>query len=159
MKLKPQTAIMIALSVFIIGIFTANAFGLWTALESKVPEKLTEVEFSGEYDPEGIRGSFTFSEISSYYHIPIDDLADAFGVDRAAAADFKCKDLETIYAESEQEIGTGSVKLFVAFYLGLPYEPTEDTWLPKSAADILTAKEAMADEEREYVADHTIFDK
>ena len=157
MKLKPQTAVLTALSIFIIGIFSANAYGLWSVEEDKVPDKLTEAEFASEYDPAGIRGSFTFSEISSYYSIPLEDIAAAFGVEQSAAADFKCKDLETIYAESESEIGTGSVKLFVAYYLGLPYEPTEDTWLPQSAADILTANGGMTDAEREYVAGHTIF--
>ena len=157
MKLKPQTAIFITLSIFILGIFTANAYGLWSVEESKVPEKLTEAEFLGEYDPEGIRGSFTFSEISSYYRLPVEELAAAFGVDSAAAADFKCKDLETIYEGSDSEIGTGSVKLFVACYLGLPYEPAEDTWLPKSAADVLAGSGAMTDEEREYLSSHTIF--
>ncbi len=156
MKLKPQGTILITLAIFIIGIMGAMAAGLWTAEEEKIPEKLEDVEFSGEYDPEGIRGSFTFSEISTYYNIPLEDLAAAFGVDDAAAADFKCKDLEVIYGESDLEIGTGSVKLFTACYLGLPYEPTEDTWLPESAAEILEAHGAMTGEQLIYVANHLI---
>jgi hypothetical protein len=67
-------------------------------------------------------------------------LAEAFGVDPAEAEGFQLKSLETIYealAEEGTEVGTGSVKYFVALYNGLPYELTEVVYLPRPAVDLL----------------------
>jgi hypothetical protein len=66
------------------------------------------------------------------------------------------KDLESIYGESQYEIGTASVKMFTAYYLGLPYEPAEETYLPDSAATILTEKGKMTQEQRDYLKGHTV---
>lgn len=156
MRIKPQTAIISVLAIFIIGIAITSATGLWQTQTTKTPSKLENAQFSDKYDPADIRGSYTFSDISRLYGLPLGDLSAAFGVDEAAASDFKCKDLESIYGESQYEIGTASVKMFTAYYLGLPYEPSEETYLPGSAATILTEKGNMTQEQRDYLKGHTV---
>jgi len=156
MKIKPQAAILIVLAIFISGITITSAFGVWTTTSSKVPAKLKDVQYSEAYDPSDIQGSYTFSDISRLYNIPINDLAVAFSVDFQKESDFKCKDLESIYGDSQYEIGTASVKMFAAYYLGLPYNPTEETYLPDAAAKILTDKGNMTPEQRDYLESHTI---
>ncbi|MGE4352926.1 MAG: hypothetical protein AB7D36_02430 [Oscillospiraceae bacterium] len=156
MKIKPYTAIIIVLAIFIAGIAITSAIGLWSTKSNKTPAKLTESEFSGEYDPADIRGSYTFSEISSLFNVPIEDLSAAFGFDEDDASTFKCKDLESIYGESEYEIGTGSVRMFVAYYLGLPYEPSEETFLTDTAVQILTEQGNLSEAQQRYLDDHTL---
>jgi len=156
MKIKPQIAILLALIIFAAGITITSMTGLWTTVSTKTPNKLEDVEFAGAYDPNDIRGSYTFFEISELYKIPLAELSEAFGVDVAKAKEFKCKDLETIYADAEFEIGTASVKMFTAFYLGLPYEASEETYLTDTAAEILVAKGNMKQEQIIYLESHTV---
>ena len=53
------------------------------------------------------------------------------------------------------EIGTASVRLFVAFYKGMPYDLSTDTYLPESAAVILRARN-LSSEQAAYLAAHTV---
>jgi hypothetical protein len=154
MKIKPQFTIIISVCIVLTGIAFTYLLGLWTTQTTKVPKKLEQDEYSDQYDPSDIRGSYTFSEISNLFNIPIEDLAAAFMVEEDAAAEFKCKELEQIYTDTLNEIGTGSVKMFVAFYLGLPYELTEDTYLPDSAAQILKQKSNITPEQLTYLETH-----
>jgi len=156
MKIKPQTAIAIVLAIFILGIVITAAAGLWNTETSKEPAKLKEEQYAGEYDPADIRGSHTFSDISRLYGIPLGDLAAAFGISEEDAYDFKCKDLESIYVDSQYEIGTGSVRMFAAFYLGLPYDGAEETYLTEEAARILMEKGNMTGEQAGYLESHTV---
>jgi glutamate mutase epsilon subunit len=156
MKIKPQIAILLALIIFAAGITITSMTGLWTTISTKTPDKLEDVEFAGAYDPNDIRGSYTFFEISELYKIPLAELSEAFGVELAKAKEFKCKDLETIYADAEFEIGTASVKMFAAYYLGLPYEPSEEVYLTEIAAQILVDKGNMTQEQLDYLESHTI---
>jgi hypothetical protein len=156
MKLKPQFAILAVLVIFAAGILITNAAGLWSTTTTKTPSRIENLEAADAYDPNDLRGSFTFGDISSLYGVPLEDLAAAFGVDEKAAADFKCKDLETLAEDTEYEIGTASVRMFVADYLGLPYTPTEETYLSAAAAEILADQGNMTPERSEYLAAHTI---
>ena len=156
MKLKPQTTILIVLLLFAVGIAITSVTGLWNTKAEKEPAKLSAAEYSGSYDPADIRGSYTFSQISEFFQIPIEDLSAAFCVPQAQASGFKCKDLETIYEGSEYEIGTGSVRLFTAYYLGLPYTPSEETYVTQTAAELLEKAGNMTDEQRAYVNAHAI---
>ena len=130
--------------------------GLWKTKSEKVPDKFKEVEYSELYDPADIKGSYTFSEISRLYNIPIEDLSAAFGIKESNSSDFKCKDLESIYEDSQYEIGTASVRMFTAYYLGLPYEQTEETYLQETAVKILKEKGNMDKEQLDYIESHTI---
>jgi hypothetical protein len=45
-----------------------------------------------------------------------------------SAGEYKAKDLEELYGEQQTgEIGTDSVKLFTALYLGMPYVSEDST--------------------------------
>jgi hypothetical protein len=84
-------------------------------------------------------------------------LAQAFGVSSESdAAVFQVKELETIYADQEYEIGTASVRLFVAFYTGLPYEIVGDLYLPKRAVEMLKSHADLTSEQIDYLDAHTI---
>ena len=73
-------------------------------------------------------------------------------------ADFKCKDLEAAYANLEEdvEIGTGSVKMFVALYSGLPYTLSGDEYLPQSAVELLKAKANLTEDQVAFLDTHGI---
>ena len=163
MKLKPLTTVALAAGFVIVGIAVTMATGLWQTESDKTPRTLkleetaTVKNQTGEtqYDPADIRGSYTFGEISELYQIPLADMAEAFGLELDQAAAFQTKLLETLYPDSEAEIGTASVRLFTACYLGLPYEPTEETYLPATAAEVLTRNGHMTDEQAAYLQEHT----
>jgi hypothetical protein len=156
MKLKPQIAVLAVLVIFAAGILITNAAGLWSTTTTKTPSKIASLEAADAYDPNDIRGSFTFGDISGLYGVPLEDLAAAFGVDEKAAAGFKCKDLETLAEDTDYEIGTASVRMFTAYYQGLPYTPTEETYLSAAAAAILAGQGHMTPEQSEYLAAHTV---
>jgi hypothetical protein len=61
-----------------------------------------------------------------------------------------------MYETSTVEIGPASVRLFVAYYHGLPYEPEEEAWLPKSAADMLLNKGLLTTERKSYIETHIL---
>lgn len=156
MKIKPQITVVISICIVLAGIVSTSILGLWATQSTKIPEKLKQEEYSGQYDPSDIRGSYTFSEISNLYSIPIEDLADAFLVDKSMANSFKCKDLEGAFADASNEIGTDSVRLFVAFYHGLPFELSGSTYVTDSAAQILTRRSAILPEQLSYLENHTV---
>ena len=67
------------------------------------------------------------------------------------------KELETIYLDSGFEIGTNSVRLFVAFYSGLPFDTTgQEIYLPQSATDILLAKGNLSADQIAYLEQYTV---
>ncbi|MPL99631.1 hypothetical protein SDC9_45849 [bioreactor metagenome] len=142
--------------IFVAGIIITSAAGVWSTESTKTPAKLKDTQYSEAYDPSDIRGSYTFSEISKLYSIPLEDLSAAFGVDEEKGSDFKCKDLESIYGASQYEIGTASVRMFTAYYLGLPYNPAEETYLPDAAAKILSDKGNMTQDQRDYLEKHAV---
>ena len=130
----------------------------WSTTTTKIPAVYLEGDEAGEYNPADIRGSYTLGEISSLFQIPIKDLASAFGIPRDTDANtFELKDLETQFADAPQEIGTSSVRLFVAFYKGLPIDlVNENTYLLKKAGAILVEKGNMTTEQAAYLETHII---
>ena len=156
MKIKPQTTIIISTCIVLAGIIVTFVSGLWVTQSTKIPDKLKQSEYSQKNDPADIRGSYTFSEISKLFNVPVEDLASAFLVEEDNAGEFKCKDLEKIFADAPNEIGTGSVRMFVAFYQGLPYSLTENTYVPARAAEILKQKSSITPEQLSYLESHTV---
>jgi hypothetical protein len=72
------------------------------------------------------------------------------------ADSFTVKELENTYVESGVEVGTASVRLFVAFYTGLPIDLTdEESFLPESAVVILRSKNLTA-KQAAYLDTHTL---
>lgn len=168
MKLKPITTFLLSTAFVAVGIGITMVTGLWQTESDKIPRKLETLtpvaategaDGTGaavQYDPADIRGSYTFGEISELFQVPLGDLAEAFGLSESEAGAFQAKALESRYPDAEQELGTASIRMFTAYYLGLPYTPTEDTWLPNTAADVLARSGRMTEEQAAYLAEHTL---
>jgi hypothetical protein len=157
MNLNSKTLAAALIAIFFGGILISSALGLWQTESTKEPIKFTEGEFAGQSNPADIRGSYTFGDIANAFGVASEILAQAFGI-TSDASSFQVKSLEEVYADSEYEIGTASVRLFVAFYAGLPYDlaVAEETYLPKNAAEILIAKGNLTAERIAFVESHTI---
>jgi len=160
MKIKTQSLALVVL-VFIFGTVAAtSALDLWKTTTSKIPAKYTEGEFAGQYNPADIRGSYTFEAINDSFQIPVEDLGHAFGLkDPAQFAAFQVKNLETMYAElaaEGKEVGTDSVRLFVALYKGLPTTLLESTSLPKPAVELLKAKAPLTPAQTDLITKNSV---
>jgi len=160
MKLKSNLLGAIVLTVLFGGIALTTALNLWTTETAKVPVKFETGEAAGEYNPDDIRGSYAFGDISELFDIPLEYLATAFGLPADVdAAAFQNKELEEIYGALEEagtEIGNSSVKLFVALYKGLPYEIDDEIYLPAPAVKILKAQGSLSAEQIAYVDAHSV---
>jgi len=156
MTLRSKHIAPIVLVVFIIGIGGTIFLGLWQTTSSKVPATYAEGEFAGEYNPADIRGSYSFGDIEEAFAVPVAALAEAFAVeDTDNPAEFLCKSLEDLYGATENgEVGTDSVRWFVALYAGVPYSPEEDTLLPSSAISVL--QDRLTEEQLETVRAMTV---
>jgi len=150
---KPLAAIIFI--VFFGGIAISTVMGSWQTESSKEAATYTEGEFAGQSNPADIRGSYTFGDVEKNFDIPSSVLAQAFGIESDGAATFAVKGLEEMYAASEFEIGTGSVRLFVALYNGLPFDLSVDTYLPEDAAALLKDRN-LTPEQSAYLEAHTV---
>ncbi len=168
MKIKSWHMGLIVLIVIFGGIGGTMAFNLWKTEgggggqgsgDSRVPVTFQVGEFAGEYNPADIRGSYSFGHISELFEIPLAELGIAFGLGAIEnISNFKCKDLEAAYAnlEGDVEIGTGSVKVFVALYTGLPYTLSDDEYLPQSAVELLKAKANLTEDQVAFLDTHSV---
>lgn len=139
MRLKSWMLAFLSFTVIFGSVWISDALGYWQTEGSKQPSRISEGAFEGAPDPADIRGSYSFGDIENAFGIDAVVLAEAFGVDGAQAETFQVKSLESRYstlAEQGVEIGTDSVRVFVALYAGLPYD-SEAAFLPSSAVDIL----------------------
>lgn len=140
------------------GISLSAIPGWWRTESSKIPQEFSSGEFSGTYNPADIRGSYTFGDVSNLFNIPLVDFQNAFLLTETDPSLVKLKDLEGLFAEASangMEIGTGSVQLFVAYYLGLPFV-TDEEYLPSSAVDVLKQKGNLTAEELTYLDGHSV---
>jgi hypothetical protein len=140
MKLRStHVAILVLVAVF--GTIAATSLaGVWKTESTRVPRRIEQGEFAGSSDPADIRGSYSFADIERAFNIPVAVLAEAFAVQAPDPGAYAAKDLEETYGEIDgMEIGTDSLRLFVALYGGIPYTPEETTALPESALAILVA--------------------
>jgi hypothetical protein len=144
------------------GVMVTSAFGWWQTESTKIPVKYETGDAAGEYNPIDIRGSYTFADISTLFEIPYEDLAAAFHLPADADPEIiACKDLEEMYlylAESGTEIGTASVRLFVALYKGLPYDldAEEDTYLLRPGVQLLKRTANLTEEQLAFLAAHAV---
>ena len=152
----------VAVSVIVLlfgGIVFTSAMNWWHTETTKVPAAYTEGEAAGQYNPADIRGSYTFGDVSDLFGVPLSDLQTAFRVptDQDPAA-FQVKSLEGISADLPVEVGTASVRMFVAFYKGLPFDlaASEETYLFPEAASILKAQNKMQPEQVAYLESHLV---
>ena len=149
MKIKIKYITPVILGFFVAGIAGTIVFNIWSSEQIKEPAKIASGEFKGENDPTDIRGSFTLEDINKAFNIPVEDLAKAFGFgDSPNPEAIKAKDIEETYGSVEGgELGTDSVRMFVAYYLGLPFSTTEDSLITKQAIAILKAKGKITEEQ------------
>jgi ferredoxin len=134
------------------GVQITSYLSLWKTERSAEPAKLTTSDNVIQYDPADIRGSHSFKEISQLYGIEEKHLIEGF---KLSDISVKIKDLETIYADSQVEIGTKSVRYFVALYNNIPYDKgDEEVYLPSSAVDLLLAIKTLDSNEINYLETH-----
>jgi hypothetical protein len=155
MTLTSKPLAIIVVLILFGGIFGSDALGWWETESTKQAAVFTTGEFAGQANPADIRGSYTFGDVEANFGISPSLLAQAFGIQTTDPAAYPVKSLESVYLGSPQEIGTASVRLFVAFYLGLPYDLSADVYLPESAAQVLQAR-SLSPEQLDYLAGHTI---
>ena len=151
---KPLAAIVLV--ILFGGILFSSAMGWWQTESTKEAATFSEGEFAGQPNPADIRGSYTFGDVENNFGVPAATLAQAFGVSSDEPSTFGVKELETIYADQEFEIGTVSVRLFVALYTGLPYEIAGDIYLPKRAVEMLKSNATLTAEQITYLDAHAV---
>ncbi|MGB2877840.1 MAG: hypothetical protein WBB97_07385 [Dehalococcoidales bacterium] len=174
MKIKSWHMGLIVLIVIFGGIAGTMVFNLWKTEGGgggqgsgdgqgtggvQIPVTFKVGEFAGEYNPADIRGSYSFGHISELWEIPLADLGTAFGLGAIEyLSGFGCRDLHEAYANLEEdvEIGTGSVKMFVALYTGLPYTLSDDEYLPQSAVELLKAQANLTEDQVAFLDTHSI---
>lgn len=142
--------IILAIGVIVMlfgGIFVGKTLGFWQTEGVKIPKKIEIGEFKGEYDPWDIRGSYTFGNVEDSFGIESEILAKAFGVKDDNPYDFPIKNLEAMYENSgfPVEIGTASVRYFVALYRNLPIESNEG--ITKQAVNILYENDKITNDQ------------
>lgn len=156
-------AVATGMTVIILGgILVLMGLGFWRTESRKIPARFSGGEFSGLSNPADIKGSYTFDDIANSFGVSVPVLAQAYAVDTSTkpAGQYTAKDIETIYsgvAEGSGEVGTDSVRWFVALYLGLPFTPESDTLLPVTALHLLRDEhritgEVLADVQSRSVA-------
>jgi hypothetical protein len=157
MMITSKPLAVIVLVMLFGGIFFSSAMGWWATESTKEPVTFTEGEFAGQANPADIRGSYTFGDIANSFEVTPEVLAQAFGITEYDPAAFAVKELEAIYLDSGFEIGTASVRLFVAYYSGLPFDTTDqEIYMPQSATDILLAKGNLTPEQIAYLEKYTV---
>lgn len=157
MTITSKSLTLILFATIFGGIAFASAMGWWATESSKVPVTFTEGEYAGQANPADIRGSYTFGDISNSFSVTPDVLAQAFGVQTEDPAAFAVKELEALYADSGFEIGTTSIRLFVAYYTGLPFDTTgQEIYLPGSATKILLAQNNLTPEQIAYLEKYAV---
>ena len=146
MRLTYKTLGIALPAVFILGIPVSMVSGYWSTEASKVPAVYAEGETAGQYNPADIRGSYSFGDIETAFGVPADAIVRAFSFEDAGTPPERilAKDLEDRFGVIHgYEVGTDSVRLFVARYLGLPFDPEDDTGLPAQALSILREAGAL----------------
>lgn len=146
MNMKKSVLILSILLILFGGIFLANALGLWETESSKQPSKFTSGEFEGQADPADIRGSYSFADIENVFDIEVELIAKAFNIESNDPSAIKASELEEIYSGLGEgiDVGTGSVRLFVSLYTGLPYDMNE--YLLDTAVEVLKEQNKWNDD-------------
>ncbi len=154
MTINSKTLAVLVVVILFGGILLSTTLGWWQTESNKVAATFTAGEFAGKANPADIRGSYTFGDVEKNFDVSAAVLGQAFNVSADPAA-FQVKNLEGTVTESGVEIGTSSVRLFVAFYKNLPFDLSTDIYLPESAAELLQTQ-TLTPERVTYLAAHTV---
>lgn len=161
MRIKTIYMPFIIIGILVLGILISNSLGYWQTTSSKIPKVISKGDFVGQYNPADIRGSYTFADIESAFKIPVEVLAEAFGIENDHPEDMQVKELENIYGilEGDLEIGTSSIRYFVALYMRLPYDVSaEIPYLTEKAVQILTEKQCILSDSKILVIPETLLE-
>jgi len=159
MKLNSFSLAALVIVLLFGGIGISTAMNWWQTESTKVAATYKEGEFAGQANPADIRGSYTFGDVNKNFGIPLADLKTAFRLPvEADPAIFQVKELEAISADLPLPVGTASVRMFVAFYKGLPYDlaAAEESYLFPEAAAILKAQNKMLPEQAAFLETHLV---
>ena len=157
MTITSKPLAIIVLVVLFGGIAFSSVMGWWITESTKQPVTFTDGEFAGQANPADIRGSYTFGDIAKSFDVTPEVLAKAFGITTGEPNVFAVKELEAMNLDSGYEIGTVSVRLFVAYYTGLPFDTTgQEIYLPQPATDILLAKGNLTSEQIAYLEKYKV---
>jgi hypothetical protein len=153
MKIRASVLAVLIFLILFGGIAVSKQLGWWITVSQKVPAAVKTGEYAGQADPLDIRGSFYFTDIQKSFNIPLEALASAFRLSDSQAASFQCKNLESIdFGNPDLEIGTASVRTFVAFYIGWSPDQFELADLPPEAVRVLLAQGKLSDNARQYLS-------
>lgn len=160
MKIKISTLAISMLVIVFGGILIASVLGVWGS-KSELEEINARYDgIEAALDPAQIRGSFSFAEVSEFFSVPLDVMAEGFMLPKSVDPHyFYNRDMEGLFGAvltEDQEIGNASVQYFVALYTGLPYQLSEEIYLPQPAVDILKAQAQLTDEQIAYLDAHTV---
>ena len=158
MTIKANTAGITFIILMIGGLLLSMATGYWKTESSKEPMKFTEGEFAGTNNPADIRGSYSLEDIKNAFDIPVETLATAFGfTDEENPGIIQVKLFEEAFGIIDgKEIGTDSMRYFVALYKGLPFVAEENTAIPKPAISILKKEGAMTEAELAIASENSV---
>jgi hypothetical protein len=159
MKLNSFSLAALVILLLFGGIGFTTAMNWWHTETTRIPKTYTEGDAAGQYNPADIRGSYTFGDVSQLFAVPLADLQQAFRIPAGQdAASFQVKSLEDLSAGLPVEVGTTSVRMFVAFYKGLPYDlaASTETYLFPEAAGILKAQGKMTPEQIAFLEGHLV---
>ena len=155
MKLNQNIMAFTMLILFFGTIGIAQISGIWTTQNTRTPARIASGRFEGVYNPADIRGSHLFGDISALFEIPLEDLGRAFAIDdEGRYATFSAGDLEGLYKAvlpQDIEVGTGTVRVFTAWYKGLPIETEEGLVFPDTAVAVLLEKGDLTEAQRDYL--------
>lgn len=154
MKLKSLYIPFIIIIILTGGVTISKSLGIWLTESTKIPKKISSGTYAGEFDPSDIRGSYTFNDISKSFEVAPKDLAEAFNIITNNPQDIEVKSLEELYSQLEVEVGTDSVRKFVALYTGLPSD--SEAVLPERAIELLYSNNKITDSEMEELLQNTI---
>ncbi|MEK6266692.1 MAG: hypothetical protein N2B06_18250 [Clostridium sp.] len=156
MNIKTNKLAIIILTAFFGGILITIGLDIWTTTSTKIPAKIQIGDNAGEYNPEDIRGSYTFAEVGELFEIDVPVLFDAFNIPKdTVPTDIQTKDLEGLFENLEVEIGNESVQIFVALYKNLPVT-LEDSYLPNGAVKILLELDKLDEVQKTYFKSHQV---
>ncbi|MDA3809204.1 MAG: hypothetical protein PF518_02625 [Spirochaetaceae bacterium] len=158
MKIRAAQAGIIFIILMVTGVIVTMISGYWATEGSKDPVKFEEGEFTGVSNPADIRGSYSFGDIEKAFDIPVDTLAAAFGFSGEDNPELiQVKSFEAVYGIiNGKEIGTDSMRYFVALYKGLPFVVEEGTALPKPAASILRKEANLTEEQLVEISENSV---
>ena len=155
LKAKPLSIIVVVL--LFSSITVANIIGRWDSEHKPQGANDNDRYFASQPAPININDSQTFGDIDRLSNIPTTILAKAFNLPpEINSTAFAIKEIQSIYVDQDIEIGTSSVRLFVALYNGLSYETTEPTYLPLTAVDMLISHRVLLPEQVEFMDTYAI---